>query len=86
MKSGKSGKKLLLEELEALALKAGVKVRYERTDARGGMCLYKGAQLIIIDKKAADDYKIGVVVENLRKIDLADQYVSPKLRDVIDNY
>lgn len=82
----KSNKKKLLEELEALALKAGVKVRYEKTDARGGMCIYKGNQLIIIDRKAADDYKIGVVVENLRKLDLSAQYVSPKLRDVIDNY
>lgn len=82
----KSNKKKLLEELEALALKAGVKVRYEKTDARGGMCIHKGNQLIIIDRKAADDYKIGVVVENLRKLDLSAQYVSPKLRDVIDNY
>lgn len=82
----KNTKKRLLEELEALALKAGVKVRYEKTEARGGMCLYKGKQMIIIDRKAADDYKIGVVVENLRKLDLTEQYVSPKLRDVIENY
>lgn len=82
----KNTKKRLLEELEALALKAGVKVRYEKTDARGGMCLHKGKQLIIIDRKAADDYKIGVVVDNLRKLDLTEQYISPKLRDVIDNY
>ncbi len=82
----KSGKKQLLEELEALAAKAGVKIRYERTDARGGMCLYKGTPMIIIDRKAADDYKIGVVIENLRKMDLTGHYVSPRLRDVLDNY
>lgn len=82
----KSHKKQILEELEALAAKVGIKIRYERTDARGGMCLYKGTQFIIIDKNATDDYKISVVIENLKKIDFSDYYVSPKLREVIENY
>ncbi|MBQ3032789.1 MAG: hypothetical protein IJD28_00285 [Deferribacterales bacterium] len=82
----KTGKKQLLYELEELAAKVGIKVRYERTDARGGMCLYKGSQLIIIDRNATDDYKISVIIDNLRKIDLTDQYLTPKLRDVLDNY
>lgn len=82
----KSQKKQLLEEIEALALKAGVKVRYEKTVARGGMCVYRGEQLIIIDKNANDDYKIGIVVENLKKLDLTSQYISPKIRDILDNY
>lgn len=83
----KSGsKKQLLEELEALAVKAGVRIRYERTDARGGMCLHKGIQMIIIDKKAADDYKIGTIIDNIKKIDLSGHYISPKLRDVLDSY
>ena len=82
----KTSKKQLLTELETVARNAGVKVRYEKTDARGGMCLYKGEQLIIIDRKAADDYKISVVVENLRKVDLKDCYISPKIRSIIDSY
>ena len=34
----KNTKKDILKELEELALKAGIKVRYEKTEARGGMC------------------------------------------------
>ena len=79
-------KKDTLKELEELALKAGIKVRYEKTEARGGMCTFQGSPLIIIDRKAADDYKIAVIAENIKKMDLADIYISPKMRELLDNY
>lgn len=82
----KNHRKQLLSELEDLAAKVGIKVRYERTDARGGMCVYKGSQLIIIDRNASDDYKISVITDNLKRIDLTDKYLSPKLRDFLENH
>lgn len=82
----KSSKKDLLSELEQLAQKAGIKVRYEKTEARGGMCTFQGTPLIIIDRKAADDYKIAVIAENIKKMDLADIYISPKMREVLDSF
>ncbi len=78
-------KKELLKELEALANTAGVKVRYEKTDARGGMCQFKGKQLIIINKQSSDDYKINVILDNLKKLDLKDIYIAPNLREMIEN-
>ncbi len=81
----KSHKKELLKELETLANTAGVKVRYEKTDARGGMCQLKGNQLIIINRQASDDYKISVLIDNLKKIDLKDIFVSPKIRELLEN-
>ena len=82
----KSSKKDLLSELEQLAQKAGIKVRYEKTEARGGMCTFQGNPLIIIDRKAADDYKIAVIAENIKKMDLTDIYISPKIREVLDSF
>lgn len=79
-------KKDTLKELEELALKAGIKVRYEKTEARGGMCTFQGSPLIIIDRKASDDYKIAVLAENIKKMDLTDIYISPKMRELLDNY
>ncbi len=79
-------KKDTLKELEELAVKAGIKVRYEKTEARGGMCTFQGSPLIIIDRKASDDYKIAVLAENIKKMDLADIYISPKMRELLDNY
>lgn len=82
----KSNKKNLLLELEQLAQKAGVKVRYEKTDAKGGMCLFQGKKFIIIDRKATDDYKIAVIAENIKKMDLSDIYISPKMREVLESF
>ena len=79
-------KKDTLKELEELALKAGIKVRYEKTEARGGMCTFQGSPLIIIDRKASDDYKIAVLAENIKKMDLADIYNRKKMRELLDNY
>ena len=82
----KSTRKEILKDFEDLALKAGVKIRYEKTTAKGGMCEFQGAKIIIIDRKATDEYKISVIAENIKKIDLSNVYIEPKLRDVLDNY
>lgn len=82
----KNTKKGLLFEQVLQALKAGIKVRYEKTEARGGMCTFQGNPIIIIDRKAADDYKIAVIAENIKKMDLADIYISPKMREVLDSF
>lgn len=82
----KNTKKEILKELEELALKVGIKVRYEKTEARGGMCTFQGNPLIIIDRKAGDDYKIAVIAENIKKKDLTDIYISPKMRELLDSF
>ncbi len=82
----KSHKKQLLTDLEDIASKANIKIRYEKTDARGGMCIHKGKSIIIIDKNATEDYKIKVIIDNLRRINLSEIYINPKIRDIIDNY
>lgn len=81
-----NSKKDILKELENTAVSAGIKVRYEKTDARGGMCKFQGSQLIIIDRKAGDDYKISVIAENIKKLDLSNIYISPRIREILDNY
>ena len=50
------------------------------------MCTFQGNPLIIIDRKAADDYKIAVIAENIKKMDLTDIYISPKMREVLDSF
>lgn len=82
----KNQSKQLLNELEEIASKVGIKIRYEKTDARGGMCIFKGKSVIIIDRNATNDYKIKIIVDNLKKIDLTGVYISPKIRNIIDNY
>ncbi len=82
----KNSKKLLLRELEEVALKSGIKVRYEKTKARGGMCEYRGKQMIIIDSAATDDYKISIVVDNLKRIEINEEHITAKVKEVLESY
>lgn len=88
-----ASKKDTLKELEEVASKAGIKVRYDTPRLasggvrfRGGMCVLYGSSLIVIDKKATDDYKIAVLAENIKKVALPDIYISPKVRELLEGY
>ncbi|MDD5167429.1 MAG: hypothetical protein PHN75_01315 [Syntrophales bacterium] len=82
--------KTMLGELEALAERLNVTVRYEPLKVEGsihagGFCRVKGQDYIIINKKAATADKIHVLVTSLRKCDLHDLYILPSLRKVLDD-
>ena len=79
-----SPKKQLLHSLEDLAKQLNIRLRYEKTSARGGLCIHKGKYNIIIDPKASDDFKIDVIVSSLTAFDLSGFFISPKLRDLLE--
>ncbi len=77
-------KKQLLHSLEDLAKQLGIRVRYEKTSARGGLCLHQGKYNIIMDPKASDDFKIDLMASALKTFDLSGFFVAPKLRDLLE--
>ena len=79
-----SNKKALLLSLEDLARQLNIRIRYEKTAARGGLCQHNGQYQIIIDRKTTDDFKIDVIANSIKTLDLTDIYISPKLRDLLD--
>ncbi|MDR0453296.1 MAG: hypothetical protein LBH05_00625 [Deferribacteraceae bacterium] len=79
-----SPKKQLLHSLEDLAKQLGIRVRYEKTSARGGLCLHHGTYKIIIDPKSSDDFKTGIIAGALKSFDLSGFFISPKLRDFLE--
>lgn len=74
----------LLKELESLALQLNIKIRYEKTTAKGGLCKLDDQYMIIIDKKAKDDYKAHIIAKSLKQFDLSNVHLKPKLREFID--
>ena len=74
----------ILAELEKLASRLGVAVRFEPFDARnggkGGLCRLQGKPHIVIDDKLALLDKIGVLSEALASFDLEAIYLPPVLR------
>src|SRR4030042_4014238 len=81
----------IIDQLEELAERFGVQIRYEpiRQDEDlvrvvGGLCLLRGAYVLIIDYKAAMRDKIRAFAEGLRHFDLNQIYIKPALRELLD--
>ncbi|PID37966.1 MAG: hypothetical protein CSA24_01430 [Deltaproteobacteria bacterium] len=68
--------KQLLSELETLAEKLDVDVRYDRftgDGARsGGLCKIRGRWRVILERRAADTEKLSVLARCLSRFDLPD--------------
>lgn len=74
----------LLAELEELASKLNIKLRYEVTKARGGLCTVDGEKMFILDRKSSKEYKLLMLARAIKEFDLSDMYISPKLREFLD--
>lgn len=79
------GKKAVLLGLENLAEQLGIKIRYEKTQARGGLCRHEGKYQVIIDRKATDEFKIDVLVTALKTFDLSGIFISPQIRALLES-
>jgi hypothetical protein len=80
---------IALDQLEALAYGLGVEVRYEKIPQddvaiSGGLYRLKGKNVIVIDSRATTRDRIRVLVQALRQFDLADIYIRPALRELLE--
>ena len=80
-----------LMQLEELADKLGVPVRYDKIKPEedeivisGGLCRVKGDLVIIINSKITTRNKIQALVEALKHFDLDGVYVRPALRELLE--
>ncbi|MBI5582630.1 MAG: hypothetical protein HY892_02290 [Deltaproteobacteria bacterium] len=79
----------LLDQLEALAQRLGISVRYEmlsgeEASGAGGLCRVKGRPVVIIHTQAATHVKIRILIESLKQFPLDDFYLKPALRELLE--
>jgi len=79
-----------LRNLEELAEKLGVDVRYDLLDSKGGFCRYRGGgsfkSLFVVNKTLPLSEKIRILASELALHPLDDIYTLPAVREVIDSY
>ena len=80
---------VLLHQLEELAERIGITIRYENMHAEdapgsGGLCRLKGAYVLIVHSRATVREKIRVVTRALRQFDLYGIYLIPVLRELLE--
>jgi hypothetical protein len=80
---------VLLNQLEEVAERIGITVRYENMNLEdspgsGGLCRLKGEYVLIIHSRATHREKIRIVTRALRQFDLNGVYLRPVLRELLD--
>jgi hypothetical protein len=78
----------ILAELEKLAERLGVSVRFEAFDAKaiakGGLCRVHGSPFIVVDRGLPVLDKIGILSDALSTFDLEAIYLPPVLRSRLE--
>ena len=81
----------IIIQLEELAKKFGVQIRHEAimqeedlTFVDGGLCLFKGEYVLIIDPKAPVKDRIRILAVALKHFDLDQIYIRPVIREILD--
>ncbi len=74
----------LLKELETLADRSGVSVRYEKGDFDGGYCILKAERMIVVNKRLLPAKRASVVAQALAEIGIEEVYLKPAIREFIE--
>jgi hypothetical protein len=81
----------LLDQLEELAERIGITVRYENVTieglpGRGGLCRISGKYVLIVYSRATVGEKIRAVIRAVKHFDLSGIYLLPALREVLEEF
>ncbi|MEK6569593.1 MAG: hypothetical protein AABZ38_04705 [candidate division NC10 bacterium] len=79
----------ILQQLEELAERLGVRILYENLDheefvVRSGTCTVRGNLLAIIDHRLPPSDRIRVLADCLARFDLSTIYLVPAVRELIE--
>ena len=72
------------EELESLAEKLGLTVRYENGDFKGGLCQVKEQTFIIIPKRFPIEKQIQLLALEIARYPLENIFVLPAIRKLLE--
>lgn len=70
----------LQEELEQVAERLGVTVRYERATFTGGSCTLRGEALIIVNSRLTLREKVRALAKEVSRLPLDDVFIRPEVR------
>lgn len=75
----------LLRELEELAEKSGISIRYEKGDFDGGYCILKAERIIVINKRLAVQKRTSILAQALAEVGIEELYLKPAVREFIED-
>lgn len=85
VKGAGSGAAELLEELEALLDRLGIRLSQDRrVEGPGGFCRVHGEARMILNSRLAASDRADLILEELGRVDLSEVHIPPALRRRIE--
>lgn len=78
-------KEEILKELEDLARKCSIGIRYEKGDFEGGYCVLKAERIIVVNKRLAAVRRASVLAQGLAEVGINEIYLKPAVREFIED-
>lgn len=75
----------LLKELEDLAEKSSISLRYEKGDFDGGYCVLKAERIIVLNKRLVPQKRTSVLAQALAEVGIEEVYLKPAVREFIED-
>jgi hypothetical protein len=75
----------LLKELEELADKSSISLRYEKGDFDGGFRVLKAERIIVINKRLALQKRTSILAQALAEVGIEEVYLKPAVREFIED-
>lgn len=73
----------ILGELESIADKLQIEIRYEPLDGRGGLCKVRGETFIIVSESLPVGERLKVIAAELSNCNTTGIFMLPKVREII---
>ena len=75
----------ILRELEELAKRSNVGIRYEKGDFEGGYCVLKAERMIVINRRLMVARRASVLARGLAEVGVDSVYLKPAIREFIED-
>ncbi|MEO0293984.1 MAG: hypothetical protein ABIN61_07175 [candidate division WOR-3 bacterium] len=75
-------RKEILAELIQVACKIGIKIIEDKLLQKGGYCRVFNNKYVIMDKRISEEDKMRILIEALKRNDLDNIYLTPKIREL----
>jgi len=75
----------ILKELEDLAARSGISIRYEKGDFEGGFCVLKAERMIVINKRLIPARRASVLAQGMAEVGIEEMYLKPAVRVYIED-
>ena len=75
-------KREILAELTRIACKIGIRIIEDKLLKKGGYCRVFKNKYIIMDKRISEEDKLKILIKALKRNDLENIYLTPKIREL----